>query len=133
MTAVRDQPHLLWLLRAYCKASQLDSKEIDDRISFAENKTLLTRRFGPLEKPPIYRKLVRIAKARRGTEIAKTTGSSERFARNLTTQNEYQVTVWFKVRAVSEEDAQIKVAVFCEELKKSLGSSFIEIVVEAEK
>ncbi len=46
---------------------------------------------------------------------------------------EYQVAVWFKVWAETEEKAHKKVDRFCQRLKKELGPDFMETTVEVEK
>ncbi len=46
---------------------------------------------------------------------------------------QYQVAVWFKIRAGSEEEAQEKVDRFCQRLKQELGPDFLETTTEVEK
>ncbi len=46
---------------------------------------------------------------------------------------QYQVAVWFKVRATTEEEAHEKVDRFCQRLKQELGPDFVETTTEVEK
>jgi len=68
--AVEGKPLLYWLLKGYCSTNGIDIHEIDPKLSFRENKTLLQDRFGELRTPGIYRRLRKISRARRGTRRA---------------------------------------------------------------
>ncbi len=59
-------PVLKWLLEMYCRENQIDIQEIDSKLTFAENKEALERKFGQLSKPSIYKKTVKALKSRKG-------------------------------------------------------------------